>query len=121
MPNLLTAVTKSRIALTAAPGNLTCKEDKLQTLSIDECVRRMKESKILAVPDDKPQPAQPMMGITVENIGFSEVNKAWENANKDEARAIVERWQKTATQIIDIPVETLAVFSSILPWNEIGA
>jgi hypothetical protein len=105
--DFVAAVTKSRIGLTPAPGNMICKEDKLQTLSVDECLRKMKESKILAVPSDKPQPAQPMMGITVENLGFAEVNKAWENANKDEARAIVERWQKTATQIIDIPVETL--------------
>ena len=101
------AVTNSRWSLTPAQGNMTCKEDKLQTISVDECRRRMKESKILAVLDEKPRPAEPLMEIPLEYIGFAEVNKAWENANKDEARAVVERWQKTATQIIDIPVETL--------------
>jgi len=105
--DFVAAVSKSRIALTPAAGNLVFEEDKLQTLPVSECVRRMKESKILMVPDDKTGPASEMMGIPVEHISFSEVNKAWENANKDEARAIVERWQKTAQSIIDIPVETL--------------
>ena len=105
--DFVASVTKSRIALTPAQGNLKCKADQLKTLSADECQRRMKASKILAVASDKSGPAQPMMGIPVENVGFAEVNKAWENAGKEEARAIVERWQKTATQIIDIPVETL--------------
>ena len=59
------------------------------------------------VPDDKTAPAEPMMGIPVEHISFSEVNKAWETADQDEARAVVERWQKRAQEIIDIPVETL--------------
>jgi hypothetical protein len=105
--DFVAAVTKSRIELTAKTGNLICKEDKVQTLSTDECLRKMKESKILAVPSDKPQPAQPMMGIEVENIGFGEVNNAWEKADKDQALAIVERWKKTAAQIVDIKDETL--------------
>jgi L-fucose isomerase-like protein len=67
----------------------------------------MKQSKILSVPSDKPQPAQPMMGIPVETISFAEVNKAWENADKDEARAVVAKWQKTAEMIENIPMETL--------------
>lgn len=101
------AVTQSRIQLTAGPGNLTCKKDNLETLSTDDCLRRMKESKILAVPSDKPQPAQPMMGIPVENISFSEVNKAWEDADKDMAREIVQKWSEMAERIVDIPFDTL--------------
>jgi hypothetical protein len=101
------AVTKSRIASTPAAGSAVCKEDKLNTLSADDCVRRLKESKILIVPDDKTAPAEPIMGIPVEHISFSEVNKAWEDADKDKARLVVEHWQKTAQGIIDIPVETL--------------
>ena len=101
------AVTKLRIASTPLASKLDFKEDNLQVVSTDECLQRMKNSKILMVPDDKPAPAEPMMGIPVEHISFSEVNKAWENADQDEARSIVERWQKKAQEIIDIPVETL--------------
>ncbi len=101
------AVSNSRWSLTPAQGDMTCKQDNLQTLSIDECRQRMKASKILAVLDENQRKAEPLMEIPLEYIGFAEVNKAWENANKDEARTIVKRWQKTATQIIDIPVETL--------------
>lgn len=104
--DFVAATTKSRLDLTPAPGNMSCKTYELQTLSTDECLRRMKESKILAVRDEKSGPAEPIMGIPLEYIGFAEVNKAWETANRDDARAVVDHWQKTAT-IIDIPVETL--------------
>lgn len=102
----VSATAKARINLTPAPGNLSCKPYELQTLSTDECRRRMKESKILAVIDDKPRPAQEIMGMPLEYIGFDEVNKAWETANKDDAGAVVDHWQKSAT-VVDIPVETL--------------
>jgi hypothetical protein len=102
----VSATAKVRVDLTPAPGNVSCKTHELQTLSTDECRRRMKESKILTVLDEKPGPPREIMGIPLEYVGFSEVNKAWETANKDNANAVVEHWQKTAT-IIDIPVETL--------------
>jgi hypothetical protein len=104
--DFVAATIKSRLELTPKPGDMSCKTYELQTLSTDECVRRMKESKILAARDEKSGPADPIMGIPLEYIGFAELNKAWETANKDNARAIVDHWQKTAT-IIDIPVETL--------------
>lgn len=104
--DFVAAVTKTRLDLTPAPGNMSCEYYELQTLSTDECMRRMKESKILAVRDENARTAEPIMGIPLEYIGFAEVNKAWETANRDDARAVVEHWQKTAT-IIDIPAETL--------------
>jgi hypothetical protein len=105
--DFVAATRKSRMNSTPITGNLTYETDELKTLSATECQRRMKESRILAVRDQKSGPADAIMGIPLEYIAFSEVNNAWEKADKDEARSIVERWQRTATGIIDVPVETL--------------
>jgi hypothetical protein len=104
--DFVAAVTKSRIDLTPTQGNMACKQYELQTLPINECRRRMKESRILAVNDQKPRAGEPLMEIPLEYLSFDEVNKAWETANRDDARAVVDHWQKTAT-IVDIPLETL--------------
>jgi L-fucose isomerase-like protein len=67
----------------------------------------MKESKILAVRDQNSGSADPIMNIPMEKVAFAEVNTAWENADKDESRAITERWQNTASEVINVPFETL--------------
>lgn len=105
--DFVAAVTKSRKNLTPSSGNLHCKTDELKILSIEECQRRMKKSKILAVKDQNSRPAEPIMGIPLEYISFTELNHAWETANKEEVLAIAEQWQKTATDIIDVTFETL--------------
>jgi hypothetical protein len=97
------ATTLARLKLTPATGNLTCKADPLKTLSIDECRRRLKESKILAVRDEKSSIAEPIMGIPLEYIPFAEVNAAWEAADKDEAGTMAEKWSKNAAMVIDVP------------------
>jgi hypothetical protein len=105
--DFVAAVRKTRITSTPVAAKLSYKPDDLKTLSADECRRRMKKSKILAVRDQKAGPAEDIMGIPLEYIAFSEVNKAWQEADKDEAHSIVERWQKSAVQIIGVPVDTL--------------
>lgn len=97
----------ARINSTPKPGNLTCKSDNLKALSAEECQKKNKESKILVVRDQKSGAADPILGIPIEYVSFSEVNKAWEAADKDEAETIVKKWKKTATEIIGIPDETL--------------
>ena len=47
------------------------------------------------------------MGIEVINVPFAEVNAAWESADKEQSRAIADRWQKTATEITGVARETL--------------
>ncbi len=105
--DFVAATALARINLTPASGNLSCKADELKTLSIDECQRRMKESKILAVRDQTAKPADPIMGIPLEYISFAEVNHAWEIADKDEANAIAQRWKDRATNIENVPFDVL--------------
>ena len=98
---------ESRIKNTPPKGNYALKTNNIQSLSPDECVQRLKNSKILAVKDQKHEKADPVLGIPLEYIPFSEVNSAWSNADKNEAKSIVERWKKTALEIVEIPDETL--------------
>lgn len=105
--DFVAATAKVRTESTPKPGNLTCKPDKLKTISPKECLRQMKESRILAVRSQESGPAAPMMGIPVEKVSFAEVNEAWKAADKDEAAAIADRWQKEAKKIEDVSRETL--------------
>lgn len=101
------AVTKVRIKSTKSAGNLKVSADNLETLSAEECLNRMKQSKILAVRDQNFGPTNPIMNIPMEKVAFAEVNAAWENADKDLSRVIAKRWQNTASEVIDVPMETL--------------
>ncbi len=39
------------------------------------------------------------MGIKVEHVPFAELNEAWKQADKDESRAVADRWAKEAKRI----------------------
>jgi hypothetical protein len=101
------ATREIRQKTTPEPGNLDILTDELTTISPDECVRRMQSSRILAVRDQTYGQADPVMGIPLEYIPFAVVNEAWKNADTDESRHIAERWQTKATDVTDVPFETL--------------
>jgi hypothetical protein len=101
------AITKARIASTKASGNFSLTANNITSLTPEETIKRLSKSKILAVRDQKSEKAEPIMGIPLEYIPFSEVNAAWSGANKDEAASIVERWKKTALEITGVSNETL--------------
>jgi len=101
------ATAQARLKSTKTAGNYALTNNTIQSLTPEETVRRLSGSKILAVKDQNSQVAEPIMGIPLEYIPFSEVNTAWSNANKDESAGIVERWKKSALEIINVPDETL--------------
>ncbi len=101
------AVAKTRISSTKAPGSFSLTANDITSLTPEETIKRLGKSKILAVRDQKSEKAEPVMGIPLEYIPFSEVNDAWSKANKDEAAGVVERWKKTALEIVGVPDETL--------------
>jgi hypothetical protein len=102
-----TAVTHARLRLTPSQGNLKCTEDLFSSLSVDECRKRLKESRILAVRDEKSSVAEPIMGIPLEFIPFAEVNAAWESADKEESRSVAEKWVKNSSGVVDVQVKEL--------------
>jgi hypothetical protein len=100
-------VAKSRIANTPAQGNLECKPDSVDCLSVSDWKSQISKSRILAVLDQEARPADPVMGIAVEYITFKELNDAWEAADKDEAKAVADKWQNGASKLEDVSRETL--------------
>ena len=67
----------------------------------------MKESKILAVRGQESGDAGAIMDIPVEHVPFAEINEAWQGADKDEARTVVDRWQRGAAEVVGVSRETL--------------
>jgi hypothetical protein len=101
------ATAKVRMARTPKAGDLACTPDPLKTLSTQDCIQRMKESKILAVRDQNAGPADPIFGIPMEWVSFAEVNEAWKAADKDESRQIANRWRRNAAAVIEVSQQTL--------------
>jgi len=100
------AVAQSRRQLTKAPGDLSCTEDPLELVDVDECLRRAGESKILAVG----YPGVSMSGvplIPMEMVSYTQLNAACKAADQEQARAIADRWQKSAEAVVDVSEDTL--------------
>ena len=105
--DFVAATARLRGQRTPKAGDLACKPDALKTLSPEECLRQMKASKILAVNNHASAPAAPVMEIPMDHVSFAEVNDAWKAADKDQTRAVADRWQKTAASVVDVSRETL--------------
>ena len=107
------ATAQVRRQSTPAPGDLTCLPDPVKTVSPEECMMRMRASKILLVKDQESKELDPYLGIPLLQIPFSELNAAWESADKDEAAAVADRWMQRASAIQDVPRETLEVSAAM--------
>jgi len=105
--DFVAAVKKSRIQRMPTADDSTCLADKVKTLSIEECMKHMKGSRILAVRNQESGPANPIMGIPMEQVSFSEINEAWKTADKDQAYEVADRWQNSTTDVIGVSRETL--------------
>ena len=109
----VSAVDKARLKSTPGVMKYQPLINEINALSPDECVKHLSESKILAVNDQESKIAEPLMGIPVEYIPFSEVNEAWSSADHGESVSIAERWQKEAFEVIDVPLETLVTSAAM--------
>jgi hypothetical protein len=96
-----------RVAATPKPGGMSCRADSLNLISAQDCVRRLKESRILAVKDQNAGPAAPVMGIPLEYVSFAEINDAWKAADREESRAVADRWARNASKVEGVNRETL--------------
>lgn len=109
-PNDFAAATaRVRIERTPKAGDLSAAVDKIETLSPSDCLKKMKEAKILAVGGwrDYVPAIEKELGIQVVKVGFEEVNEAWKAADRDQSRAIADRWEKQAAKIEGVNRETL--------------
>lgn len=102
-----TITAQVRKEATPTPGHLACLPDPVSTIAPEECLKRLKASKILLVQDQESKPLEPYMGIPLVKVAFEELNAAWQAADKEEARALAERWAKNAYEVVDVSMETL--------------
>lgn len=100
------ATARARIESTPKQGDVKS-DPALGAVSTEDCLRKMKESKILVVRDQSTGDEPPIMGIPIKKITFEEVNTAWRDANKDESSAVADRWQKTAAKVEGVDRATL--------------
>jgi len=107
------AVSKSRISSTPVAARHTIKRNRINFISPAECSEKLSESRILAVRDQNAKIADPVMGIPLEYIPFSEVNEAWSSADREESESVAERWQKGALDVIGVSRETLATSAAM--------
>lgn len=101
------AVTNVRLATTRQPGSFAGIIDNVSCLSGGECVRRIKEARILAFSGKEAKPSEEFMGILVDYVPFSELNDAWARADKDQAKAVADMWQTNAKLVEGVSRETL--------------
>lgn len=102
------ATARIRKSRTPAPGDLTGIADPLTTLSTQECLRKLKETKLLAISgQDAKTDVWEGLGVQVVSVPFAELNDAWKAADQDQARGIAARWQKAADSVSDVTSETL--------------
>ncbi len=97
--DFVTATEHVRLKATPTAGRSTGKPDPVRCLAGDECARRLKAAKLLAVRDQNSGPGGEVMGVKVEMLPFAELNEAWEKADKNEARAVADRWIKEAKRV----------------------
>ena len=102
------ATARARVARTpTAPAEMGVSRDVVAAPPMAECVRQLEASKILAVRGQESGPAGERMGIQIVNVPYAEINDAWKAADRDEARAIADRWRKTAARIEGVSRDTL--------------
>ena len=101
------ATNRVRQKSTPKAGKLGCEPDSVKCLAAGECLRQLKQSKILAVRSQEVGPTTEILGIQIQPVSFAELNEAWQNADKDEARAVVDGWQKAARKVEGVSRETL--------------
>ena len=105
--DFVAAVDKVRQKSTPGIKKYMTSANLINAITAEECVNRLAESKILAVQDQQAKTADPVMGIPLEFIPYSEVNEAWSSADHDEALAVADKWQRDALEVQDVSFETL--------------
>ena len=100
------ACTAARKKSTKAPCDMTCTADAVKTIPMDECLKKLRASTILAVGGGWGMPQsgkdiEALFGTKVVPIEFKELHEAYLKADRDEARQWADRWTKAAEKIVE--------------------
>lgn len=105
--DFVAATAQVRARNTPLARRLAVRPDRLHCLSAEECLRQMRQTRILAVRDQNAGEEPAFAGIPVQKVPFAELNEAWKKADRDEARAVADRWQRTARKVVGVSRQTL--------------
>ena len=105
------AVAKLRVGIASGVKvDMTCMDDKFDTLSIDDLRKELKTKRILEfengwadiIPETKES-----LGIEIVRRPFAELNDLWEKADRNHAMEYVRKWKYNAEAIVDVSDDTL--------------
>lgn len=101
--DFVAATARVRERLTPPPGRGRVRPDPVDCLSPSACLEQMKATRILAVRDQAGGEEPAFAGIPVKKIPFAELNNAWQQADRDAARALADRWERGARRVEGVP------------------
>jgi hypothetical protein len=102
----LAACKQARRKRTPPAGDMTCAPDPVKTVPVDEALKKLKASTILAVGGGWGMPGtgkaiEKLFGTKTVAIGFKELHEAYLKADRKEAREWADRWTRAAEKIVE--------------------
>lgn len=84
----------------------TCKRDPLPPANFEEALRRMRQTRILVVGggwggEDFSKAASELTGVQLIPLDFKDLAAAYEEADREAARAFAARWIKEAKEVVE--------------------
>jgi hypothetical protein len=102
----LAACNDARRKSTKPAGDLKCTDDPVKAIAVDECLRKLRSSTILAVGGGWDMPAsgkaiEEVFGTKVVPIEFKELRETCLKVDLDEARKWADKWRTGAEKVIE--------------------
>ncbi len=102
----LAACKEARLKNTKPAGDMTCAEDPVKTVPVDECLKKLRGSTMLTVGGGWGMPKigkdiEELFGTKVIRIEFKELHEAYLKADRNEARKWADRWSAGAEKIVE--------------------
>jgi len=91
---------------TLADTDWTCSEDPIPAPNFDQGLKQLRETKILVVGggwggDRFRKAAEQVTGLKLIPLSFKELAEAYDQADKDAAQAVAQRWIKSAEKVVE--------------------
>jgi len=102
--DFLAACEAARRKGTKPVGDMSCPEDPLKTVSVDECLKRLKSSVILVVgrdPGGEGKAIEEIFGTKVVPLSHAQLHEAYTKIDRDEAAQWADRWINQAAKVIE--------------------
>jgi L-fucose isomerase-like protein len=87
------------------PSGRKAVQDDLKVASIEECLKRLQQSRFLVVGRGKPGAEATFLGVHGRSIGFDEFSSFYKQVDRDHAREWAARWTKQAEKVVDASPE----------------